>query len=417
MIRFCDKIIYNMVEGEMSRNEIFTFFISDEQRMFDVVAVYSEQEEFLGIITYNNVLKGTTVASCMNSARVCVTENFWQEASAYFESNPDELLTIIDETGGILGFAYNDKCKYLDVNGCLNSMEKNGMPPALGFPKYRNIRMLVITDLNELAWRVRKIFLENGYQVCVLGEKWEWFGCKSGEGYLECAEFEKLYLYAEGTDFLREPKRLMTVNYNNVEDSFKGIVELFSESMRKIYVKGMNRLLHAGATVCEIIIPDEVSYKTELERCAEGCSNEINFAQHALFNKAGVMSEKEKQWIEKVYGAEVVREARELDVTALLQREREVYVGNLIGRTLNNGSLGRKRIYVIGPCIVYGYGCSAEGSLVGMLQQVVEKEGYQVVGFALNHEDYPDWQMLLDNITIRSQDIILVVGGVCRNVQ
>lgn len=405
MIRFCDKIVYNITEGEMSRSEILTFFLSEKERISYVLAVYNEAGEFLGIITYRSVLCGENFASCINTFTIQVTENFWEEAYDYFEKNPEDLLTVVDKNGGILGFAYEDGFSYQATKLSLDSMEKCGIP-ALSAPKYRNIKMMVITDLNELAWRVYKIFSKCGYQICVIGEKWEWFGYKSGEGYLDCAEFEKMYLYAEGTDFLREEKQLAVVRYNSVKDSFIGIEELMMESTKLIYKNEINKLCRKGIVVCECMIPelDEIKYKTELEQ------KELKFASFDLcINNEKCVSDSERACVEEVYGQQIMKELREKKVISLLQNEKEVYVGNLIGRTLENETAGKKRIYLLGPCIVNGTGCSAEDSLVGRIQQMVKAEGYQVIGLVMRVGNYVDWQTAVEKIPIRQGDIVLIM--------
>lgn len=407
MIRFCDKIIYNIIEGEMSRSEILTFFLSEKERLSDVIAIYSEEGEFIGTITYGSVLRGENIAFCINTAVIHVTENFWEEAHNYFETNREDLLTVVDKNGSIMGFAYDDGINYLAIKRSLDSMEECGIP-ALSTSKYRNVRMMVITDLNELAWRVKEIFSKYGYQVCVLGEKWEWFGYKSGDGYLDCAEFEKMYLYAEGTDFMREAKRLSAVRYNDVKASFVGIRNIMIESTQIIYKNEINKLLQKGVTVCECIIPDEntLKYKTELEQ--KSINLDVSFDLY-IYNEKCV-SDIEKDCIEEVYGAATVKKAREQNTTSLLQKEKEVCVGKIIGRTLAKMLVGQKRIYLLGPCIVDGTGCSAEDSLVGIIQQMVEAEGYQVIGLTIAIGNYIDWQRAIEKIPLRKGDIVLIVN-------
>jgi hypothetical protein len=46
----------------------------------------------------------------------------------YFKRKPDDLLTVVDENNGILGFAYNDKTDYSDLFRYMEIMENYGIP-------------------------------------------------------------------------------------------------------------------------------------------------------------------------------------------------------------------------------------------------------------------------------------------------
>lgn len=409
MIRFFDAIVHTITVSEVSRGELLTFFLSEKERLSDVIAVYNEEGEFYGIITYKSVLRGESIDDCINRATIRITENFWEEAHDYFEMNPEDYLTAVDEVGRILGFVYDDgaddvNCTY--IKNIINSMEECGIP-ALSTSKYRNIKMMVITDLNELAWRVQKIFLKCGYQVCVIGEKWEWFGYKSGDGYLDYAEFEKLYFYAEGTDFLREAEPFAVARYKKQRASFAGIEKLGDESRRIIYKNQISKLRQKGVAVCECLIPekDALKYKTELEEKEIKGEN----LQLYLDNPESVPDET-RAHLEEVYGRQVIEEIRKQKTIYLLQNEKEICVGGMIGKTLDNEVGYKKRLYLLGPCIVGGMGCLAEESLVGTLQKIVKAEGYQVIGVAIGAGDYINWQMSIEKIPIRQGDILITVN-------
>ena len=78
MIRFCDKKVYSIIEGTMSRSELFSFFLNKEH-LTDVILVYTKDtSSFLGIITYDTLLangKGRTSDSYINTFRLCASSN------------------------------------------------------------------------------------------------------------------------------------------------------------------------------------------------------------------------------------------------------------------------------------------------------------------------------------------------------
>lgn len=65
MIRFCDKEVYNITEGEMTRSQMFIFFLQNEEQRHSVIAVYDNKEEFLGIVTYYDLLEQGEVYKCL----------------------------------------------------------------------------------------------------------------------------------------------------------------------------------------------------------------------------------------------------------------------------------------------------------------------------------------------------------------
>lgn len=404
MIRFCDKVIYNIIKDEMTRGQLLNFFLDEEDRIFDIIAVYSREEILEGIITYDSLLKGTSLDDCINYTMLQPTEEFWEKASEYFKKNPDQLLTVIGSSGEVLGFAYDDNTDYYHtIASSIKSMESCGIL-ALKLHKYRHIKMLVITDLNELAWMCCRLFQKEGYQVCVIGEKWEWFGYKSGQGYLECADFQKLYIYAEGSSFLRKERKFFHTRFECVAEFFKEIEYLALEGIKHVYVRKINAFMEKGISVCECRMPssEELEYKTELEW--KSIEQKANLNQYINY-KSG-FSDKRRRCLEEIYGADTIKILEKKSSFSLIDNN-GIYVGNLIGKVINKDS-SKKRIYLIGPCIVDGYGCVPEETLLSELQKLAG-QNYQVVGLVLDGYDYQKWEKQMDDIPICNGDILVFI--------
>lgn len=302
MIRFCDKTVYNVMKQDISKISLLSFFLEEDgKRMKDVIAVYDNNEQLCGTITYNNLLVATKVEDCINRGKIVVGDNFWQEAKKYFETYPKMLLTILDSNGQIIGFAYDDNQEgFREIDMALTGMEKCGVP-ALQNKKYQYIKMLVIINFNEFAWRCCKLFEKLGYQVCVFGEEWEWFGYESGTGNLDYADFEKMYLYAEGRP-----------GFSLLRDAFHGILTLADESIKEIYKTEIQKLVKLDSVVYEFILPEveELDYQTPIENSSFGLHADIGL----YLTNGEQYSLDRKECLEQIYGAENVAWLREHNI-------------------------------------------------------------------------------------------------------
>ena len=144
MIRFCDTEVFNIIENSTSREDL------------DV---------------------------CRCPDKLILSKDFWQEARAYFELYPKAFVPVVDRKGEMKGFAYDDAPGYYYIEDGLKLLKKKEAQ-AYFSEKYRQVQMIVIMDLNELAWNCYSVFSEMGYDICVIGEKWEWFGIKNKNNYL-----------------------------------------------------------------------------------------------------------------------------------------------------------------------------------------------------------------------------------------
>lgn len=398
MIRFCDKEVYGITEGNLKRMEILDFFLKKKENIFSVIAVYDKDGKFKGIITYAGLLMHAELKDCINTDTITISEDFWEKAKSYFRIHPKELLTIMSKEGNIQGFAYDDITRYDEIESSLYALE-NGkffMPE-----KYKRIKMVVITDLNELAWRCYNIFYKKGYVVCVIGEKWEWFGLKSGERYLEFPDYAKLYIYAEGTELIREERVFAKSYYREVSSFFRFVYEIALENMKSVYADEIGRIRDKVA-VCECYVPnviDESKRTIEEKRSAElGC-------EMADYVSGGVeYTDEMEQCIWNIYGKE--------EALAVKEYGNEVYYENIpLGEVKGKSICGikhEKRIYLIGPCIASGYGCLAKDSLCGQLQKLVDAFKYRVISIAFGNFD--EWRKCMCKLPLRKKDIVLIIN-------
>ncbi len=368
-----------------------------------VIAVYGEDGRYKGIITYQDLIKHSDMEAYLNTHIIVLSDNFWVEAQEIFKKFPDLLLPVFDTDNHMRGFAYNDANDYSVIESYLVSMENGGIP-AFSEGMYSGIRMILITDINELAWRCYRIFKKWGYEICVIGDRWEWFGLVSGAGYENCPDYAKFYVYAEGTEMVREEKEYGKSRYKDVREAFEWVNCIMLSCMKIVYESELNKLLNKGIRVCECRFPriSRIKKKTELEKQ----SMQSGFSLDICEMDSGFYTEEMKKCIMHIYG--------EQSVKAVLNNDRGVKgkiipVGNFSGQVMREEPC-ENTIYLIGPCVADGYGCLAEDSLAGQIQKRVLRHQYKVVSISIEAHRYDRWYGNLEKIPVRENDIILMVN-------
>ena len=54
MVRFCDKEVYSIYCGEMTRSEMIIFFL--DNHMDSIIALYNEDGQYYGMVSYQSAL-------------------------------------------------------------------------------------------------------------------------------------------------------------------------------------------------------------------------------------------------------------------------------------------------------------------------------------------------------------------------
>ena len=84
MIRFCDKEVYNIVEGDFTRSQLLIFFLEEKTRKFSVIAIFRKDGTFKGIITYRDLIEFEELEKSINPDKIEVSDSFWADARTYF---------------------------------------------------------------------------------------------------------------------------------------------------------------------------------------------------------------------------------------------------------------------------------------------------------------------------------------------
>ncbi|MBQ3544332.1 MAG: adenylyltransferase/cytidyltransferase family protein [Lachnospiraceae bacterium] len=408
MIRFCDKEVFVIHKGELTRSQLISFFLKSDINRSSVIVYFDEKEKYEGMTTYKRVLANEDEDKYICKDILIIDDNFWINAKNFLKNKDSELYPVINNRGEILGFCWEDN-KLPDIFARslseLEDTDLSNIPFTLRDWNER-IELICISDLNEWAWRSYLLFKKMGYPVCVIGEKWEWFGLKQMEGYMEYPEYAKLYIYAEGTGYFRGYEDdLYRINSDEIINAFNFFVDWLEKIQNKIYEEEIKRLSCLGVTMCKCIIPklSEVEVITKDER--KSILLKADIGDYLLFR--GKYPKEKLDILISQFGEDVYKELL-LNETDNDSRGWKMLLSNIGGDYLENENIAQKRIYIVGPCIVGGYGCLTKDTLVSRIQDLVSDEGYVVV--RLGHSQVMLTKKILQELPIKKGDIILFVN-------
>lgn len=109
MIRFCDKEVFMIHRGEVTRSELLSFFLKSEFNRTSVVIYLDEADNYYGMTTYKKVLGNYEEEQYICRDVLVADDEFWINAKEYFEDKEAEIRPVLNKSGDILGFYWDDK--------------------------------------------------------------------------------------------------------------------------------------------------------------------------------------------------------------------------------------------------------------------------------------------------------------------
>ncbi len=402
MIRFCDKEVFVISEEmaeQVSRSDLLHFFIQNDT--MQIIMIVDDENHVQGTIAYDRVLRYHEKKEYILEKTFKISEGFWTEAKLFFEQHPSALVPVVNDWGGVLGFCYQGRGEEDRLLEVLERLEKHMGDSLFIQELYPKIRQVCIMDCNELAYRIYALCRKKGIPICVVGEKWEWFSITSYEGFLDCPEYEKFYIYAEGNSIRREEKEYESNRYGSVSSSFEFLKDIADKNQIKLKQSKIEELESKGASVLSLVIPQEAEVRIRTKAELESYRYGVSFSEYV--NAYDYISEQKRNIAESIYGKETCEYYRNGG------EDKKTFIN--FGRFpcfYIRDNLSEKKIYVIGPCIVEGNLQMPSECLVAKLQEKVEKDGYTVIGCVILWHEYDLWEMVED-LPIRKQDIVICV--------
>lgn len=386
MIRFLDKEVYVIHDGEMTRSQMLRFFLDNHYE--DAIIITDETGKILGSTTYRRVLKYKEEKDVILRKCLIFNEGFWDQAKVFFEEEPDEFILVQDDNGNALGFAYDYKNatteRYVEmVEGIL---EENPDIPVSFTDWAKKLKLVCIFDMNELAFLCYKMFKRFGLKVCVIGEKWSWFGIEQMEGFFEYPDYEKMNIYADGTGNFKDKYRTDFSIYLQ----FFFLEEWAIANQRYIQNSYVDCWGRQGAVVCKCIFPKWKDDFTKTKEEMMSLLNDLNSCSYGEVDR-------------QIYGEEESESQKnntfnvEYDYVEKIKRSFMTH---------------KKRIYIIGACIVGGWICCFDtDSFTTMLGKMVEKDNYEIINISLDDNLFFTMNNILGKLNINSDDIIIFATG------
>lgn len=398
VIRFCDKEEYVIQLGDMTRSQMLLFFLSSGAEHRNDIITVMDGTQYYGIVTYQRVLNNLDEELVINRDILRISDNFWEDAKKYFEKNPEELLPVADLDGNVLGFAYDDnRKKLMGLELVLRDFEDTAEIPVSLSQWQPRCQQIVIWDLNEWAWRCYRLFQREGYPVCCIGEKWEWFGVRNMEGFYDFPDYSRMYVYAEGSACFRKYELVDNAEFLQ---SFGFFVDWKKENMKYLYKEIIQRLYEKEITVCCCAVPEfEIEYLTENEmKCKLNGVGSYN-------PDVNMYKSKNKKLLKTVAGTEAYEMIMKGSVMDYTGWKSVLLDDNGCAYALQDVSK-RDRVYLIGPCIVAGEGCVTKDTLAACIQEYVQADR-MVVKVPVVEWGFFKFMHIIEKLPIRKNDIVI----------
>lgn len=82
MIRFCDKEVYYIMDEELERRKILSYFLDGNRN--EIICVLDVAGKFIGSITYDSFV-GRELEDAVLKDYVILDKNIWKKAKKYFK--------------------------------------------------------------------------------------------------------------------------------------------------------------------------------------------------------------------------------------------------------------------------------------------------------------------------------------------
>lgn len=399
MIRFLEKEVYCLEKSEAERGSLFCYFL-EENRRSDIIVVY-ENGVFYGTITYKSLLH--SCGDGIYTQKYMITHqsaDLWNEIDDQLKLVPKgAYLPIFNQEMELLYFAYEDHPKE-EISIFLRQLEakKEYLFIKEIFPM---VKLVVIHDLNEWAYRLCQILVMRGFPVKVIGDKWKVlfpkiFNTYASDGF-QTVQSQVMNVYAEGADTIWEERC-------RIDKAWEFLLNIRMINMVSIREKMQAELSAKGAAAFWVSVPGfhELSFATvnEWYRCV-----------NSIYPKA------EERWL-PAYQEQMVRVggfkcAEEYTEECVRGKEWQLL-------KLENGQMEMKRfgnapntIYIIGPCIVRGVFTSDQDTIGNHIyQKILEMhKNYSVVCIFADELSLGAYKELIPMLMIRENDIFLLFDG------
>lgn len=401
MIRLVDCEVYAVEKMDITRSKLFTFFLNGHRQ--DFVVVYSGGE-YEGVISYKKLLRTVSenVDDLLDKRKyICKPDDFnlFTNLKEIFKSAPNLLITLMNESGQILYFAFNeDTEEYYEIESVMQDLENDTSGDMLfAGDIFEHAEKVKIENLNEYAFRFYNILKRRKVPVEVYGEAWTVLFPGLCEIQQNVPENNILKIYADGVS------RIGLGTAQNIHNQWKFIEEIGWIMHHEITERYRKKFKEKGVMCLTAYFPNRPSsYNTVEELYREKIG--IQPARH------GWDGPQFQEQIERVYGGKIdekkwktLKDEMNKDSRYMYDLENKICFGT-----------AKNKVYLVGPCIVTGsMVVSLDESLGGCLNSEIRKlsDEYVVEGRPCALSAVREYENILQSLTLTENDIIILIDA------
>lgn len=245
MIRFCDKEVKCIIkeDEEVTRSWLFAYFLNGNRD--NILCVIDLNGRYRGYITYTSLLQTSNVEDSIQTNKVIMDENIWENGRKFFihyQKFGDEIvcLPVIDRDEKLICFAYQDEEANREIRELRELMEcKNALSFRDIFPE---IDSVTIFECNELAYYFTEYLQSLGIFVNVSGRYWEDVSkCRRRQN--EGLDYRNLNVYAEGT--WEKSSDLREDLLRSVSVEFECIDKIYEKNIKEGIIQNASGAFHS----------------------------------------------------------------------------------------------------------------------------------------------------------------------------
>ena len=396
MIRFCDKKIFDVGREMLSQAILYDFFKNNTR---DVIMV-TNGGETEGFITYESIAyyEAADWSRCVIGERVIAGPQMWEQAKEIFHRYPKlKYLPVYNKERELTYFCYDsfaDKESYLYIGQVLQMLMRN--PQLLRWEQnFSGIESVEIYDMNEFSFYLLEILRQNGIDYILHGDKWKILGYET-DAMQTHMDMTVMRIYAEGTEMF-----LQRAAECDVTASFQFLVMLMKKEVRLLEMRMQKEW--DNFFLCRLPLLGELSYMTDEEEYM------TNFVGGADGRELKEPSQTEA--FRKVNGLqpEIFYEKKEWERRHILDKLAEYHGDVKVVRI----SQGEHTVWLLGPCIVEGFGVLYDDYLSCKIDRYLKTHGidnYGVCTVSYLFYELDILQSAIASLPIHKKDVIICMG-------
>lgn len=405
MISFCDKEVYVVYEEDICSNQIFQYYLNSDHKS-DIILVKNQNDEFIGIITYERMLYSKD--KFIQTQKLYVGEEIWSNANKLFmEDKYITYLPVFDQNNELVYFCYKSIVnRELFTKQIIKELYSNDKLLFIN-ELYPKIKVVYLYDLNEIAYEFYSLLLKRNIPVVVFGDKWDII-LNIKTNICIVPSYQIMTVHAEGTPIIIEEKEVTDQNRFVVPNTWEFLynIAIINRTYLENYYKDYFNKLGIKTFICRLPVYQDLINCTIDEEYRNHL--EINILNKSLdFNNEYIRDQ-----IRKIYNMNFTEVTARLNIEETIKKRKKFHDFN----NINKVGMEENIIYVIGPCIVNGHNNFEKDQFLYCLHEKLEKENlkYSIKGISIAEEKCNSLIDIMNSLSLRNKDFIIFIG---QNVQ